>query len=81
MTIVRNALTTSNAPPNAEGFANNRVTVSSRFFEVRGRLRIDRTVIEERSVVQRDNLEVKVLLRERGVVDPTALTRAATAQR
>jgi len=45
--------------------------VASRFFEVRGRLRLDQTVVQERSVVQREGLEVRVLWRERGV--PPAL--------
>lgn len=40
-------------------------SVASRFFEVRGRLRLERLVIEERSLVQRDNGQVRVLLRER----------------
>ena len=35
-------------------------------FEVRGRLRLDQTTVEERSVLQRDGLDVKVLWRERG---------------
>jgi general secretion pathway protein K len=68
-----------NTGPGAEAFTDNRVSVASRFFEVRGRLRLDKMVIEERSVVQRDGLEVRVLQRERGVVDPTALSRAAAA--
>lgn len=37
----------------------------SRFFEVRGRLRLDRHVVEERSLVVRNNLIVQVLWRER----------------
>lgn len=41
-------------------------SVSSRFFEVQGRLRLDQTVIEERSVVQREGLIVKTLWRDRG---------------
>lgn len=43
--------------------------VASRFFEVRGRLRLEQTVVEERSVVQRDGLEVRTLWRDRGVLD------------
>ena len=42
--------------------------VSSRFFEVRGRLRMDQAVVEEHSVVQRDGLDVKTLWRDRGSV-------------
>ena len=41
-------------------------SVSSRFFEVRGRLRLDQSIVEEHSVVQRDGLEVKTLWRDRG---------------
>lgn len=57
------------------------VGIASRFFEVRGRLRLGSTVVEERSVVQRDGIEVRTLLRERGVVDPTALSQAASNTR
>ncbi len=42
-------------------------SVASRFFEVRGRLRLDQTTVQERSVVQRDGLDVKTLWRERGI--------------
>lgn len=41
-------------------------SVGSRFFEVRGRLRLDQAVVEELSVVQREGLEVKTLWRDRG---------------
>ena len=51
-------------------------SVSSRFFEVQGRLRLDQTVVEERSVVQREGLIVKTLWRDRGAL--TAPTLAAT---
>jgi general secretion pathway protein K len=44
-------------------------SVASRFFEVRGRLRLDQTTVQERSVVQRDGLDVKALWRDRGVVE------------
>jgi general secretion pathway protein K len=49
--------------------SDTRHSVVSRFFEVRGRLRLDQLVVEERSVLQRDGLEVKTLWRERGVLD------------
>jgi len=39
--------------------------VRSQFFEVRGRLRLDDVVIEERSLVVRSNLDVRVAWRER----------------
>jgi general secretion pathway protein K len=48
-------------------------SVSSRFFEVRGQLRLESTVVQELSVVQRDGMEVKVLWRERGVASPEAV--------
>jgi general secretion pathway protein K len=56
-------------------------SVATRFFEVRGRLRIDNIVVEERSVVQRDGLDVKTLSRERGVptLPAAALSVAAAA--
>jgi general secretion pathway protein K len=37
----------------------------SRYFEVRGRLRLDDAVVEERSLVVRNNLDVRVSWRER----------------
>ena len=40
--------------------------VGTRFFEVEGRLRIDRTWIEEHSLLQRDGIEVRLVWRERG---------------
>jgi general secretion pathway protein K len=44
--------------------------VASTFFEVRARLRLDQLVVEERSVIQRSGLDVKVLQRERGPAGP-----------
>jgi general secretion pathway protein K len=46
-------------------FPDTRFAVASRFFEVRGRLRSDGTVVEERSLVRRDSLDVRVVWRER----------------
>ena len=46
---------------------NEQHGVSTRFFEVKGRLRMGETVIEERSLVQREGLNnITVLRRERG---------------
>jgi general secretion pathway protein K len=58
-------------------FAEGRHSVTSRFFEVRGRLRLDQTVVQERSVLQRDGLSVRTLWRDRGVVTdwPAAAAR------
>lgn len=50
------------------GFNEGDHSVGTRFFEVRGRLRIARLVLEERSLVQRNGLDVVVLARERGSV-------------
>jgi general secretion pathway protein K len=41
-------------------------SVSSRFFEVRGRLRLDQLTVVSRSQVQRDGLQVKTLWRDHG---------------
>jgi general secretion pathway protein K len=42
-------------------------SVSSRFFEIQGKLQVDKTTVQEQSVVQRDGLEVRTLGRKRGV--------------
>lgn len=53
--------------PDAAGDLNEaQHSVNSRFFEVLGRLRLDQTVVDERSVVQRDGINVKTLWRDRG---------------
>jgi general secretion pathway protein K len=53
--------------PDAAGDLNDNLhSVNSRFFEVHGRLRLDQTVVDERSVVQRDGISVKTLWRDRG---------------
>lgn len=52
-------------------------SVSSRMFEVYGRLRIDKTVIQELSLVERQNLNVTALYRERSAfVDNPAVAQA-----
>lgn len=57
-------------PAQAGLFNEGQHSVASRYFEVTGRLRLadgeQSTVVIERSVVQRDGLDVKVLWRERG---------------
>ncbi|GAB2603423.1 hypothetical protein GCM10027034_40670 [Ramlibacter solisilvae] len=56
--------------------------VSSSFFEVRARLRLDQLVVEERAVLQRVNRnDVRVIQRERVVVDPNAPAQLAAARR
>ena len=51
------------------------VGVASSFFEVHGRLRLDKLVLDERSILQRSGTSVKTLQRERGVADATALSQ------
>jgi general secretion pathway protein K len=60
--------------------ALDNVDVRSDFFEIRARLRLDALTVEERSVVYRNNHQVSVIRRERGVVDPTAMTRIAAGR-
>lgn len=57
------------------------VGVSSRYFEVRGRLRLDRMVFQVRTWVERDQLDVKPLQQQRGVLEAPPLLAAATASR
>ncbi len=53
-------------------------SVSSRYFEVRGLLRLDDLVVQERSLVVREGLDIKTLWRERVALPPSLLsTRAA----
>ena len=65
-------------PQHAAALQAGTVGVSSQFFEVRGQLRIDRQVVEERSLVQRNGLEVRMLQRQRGVLDPRAQAQDQT---
>ncbi|MBK6592239.1 MAG: type II secretion system minor pseudopilin GspK [Burkholderiales bacterium] len=43
---------------------------SSSFFEIQGRLRLQQTVVEERSLVQRKGMDMKTLWRDRGAQPP-----------
>jgi len=45
---------------------NDTHSVNTRYFEVRGRLRMPQTTLQERSLVQRDGQDLKVLWRESG---------------
>ena len=56
----------------ASAFSPDNVRVGSRFFESRGRLRLGKVVIEERSVLRRDQAEVIAVQRERGVIEAPA---------
>jgi len=46
--------------------------VASRFFEVTGTLRVGQNTVQEQSVLQRDGMVVKVLIRTRGALAPTS---------
>lgn len=59
-------------------FDEGRHSVVSRFFEVRGRLRLDQVIVQERSVLQRDGLNVRTLWRDRGVVTDVAVPMPAS---
>lgn len=43
-------------------------SIASRYFEVRGRLRLAQTIVQERSLVERNGLDVKTLWRERATL-------------
>ena len=58
-------------------FSEGRHAVASRFFEVRGRLRLDQITQEERSVVQREALNMRVLWRSRDVLAASELAAQA----
>ena len=47
-------------------FNSTQHSVATRFFEVQGRLRLDNAWVEEHSLLQRDNLERRIVWRERG---------------
>jgi general secretion pathway protein K len=53
-------------PTIADQFSDGQLSVATRYFEVIGALRIDDTTVQERSLVQRDGIEVRTLWRERG---------------
>lgn len=67
-------------PQHTAAMSEGTAGVNTRFFEVRGRLRMDRLVIEERSLLQRDGLNVTTLWRERGVIDPAAIAQAGASR-
>lgn len=52
----------------AAEFSEAQHSVSTRFFEVHGQLRVEQTMVQEVSLVQRNGLDVKTLRRQRGVV-------------
>lgn len=56
-------------------FTEGQHSVSTRFFEVHGKLRLDNTWVEERSLLQRDGIAVRTLWRDRGAGTTTALSK------
>ena len=62
-------------PALGDAGVSSQLAVNSRFFEVRGRVRLDRGVVEEVSVVQRDGVNVRTLKRERGPAPDSAPAR------
>jgi general secretion pathway protein K len=70
-------LTTLSEASKIAGTAGARFTeaehgVASRFFEVRGILQVEQTLVQEQSLVQRNGMEVKMLARKRGALAPGA---------
>lgn len=57
-------------PPESAALAPGRFSVGTRFFEVRGRLRMEHLMVEEHSLVLRNGMEVTILWRERARLDP-----------
>ena len=53
-------------------FTESEHSIATRFFEVRGILQVEQTLVQEQSVVQRDGMDVKTLGRKRGVLAPGA---------
>lgn len=64
----------------AGSFAGATVDYRSRYFEVRGRLRLDDVVIEQRSVVRRDGANVYTIQRENGALQAADAAQPAPAR-
>jgi general secretion pathway protein K len=77
---VQQALQAIGVSGNAYTEVSKYVDVKSDYFEVRARLRLDPLMVEERSIVHRVDRNVTVMRRERGVVDPTAMSRMAAGR-
>ena len=59
-------------PDSAVSFFEGQHSVSTRFFEVRGKLRLDQLTVSERSLVQRDGRNVRTLWRAREALIETS---------
>ncbi len=59
---------------NAEAkFNDAQHSAKSNFFEVRGQLRLGQTTVQQQSVVQRNDMDVNILSRQRGVLSSAAV--------
>jgi general secretion pathway protein K len=67
-------------PQHAAAIMEGTVGFTTQYFEVRGRLRMDRLVVEERSLLHRDGMNVTTVWRERGVIDPAAIAQAGASR-
>jgi general secretion pathway protein K len=65
------ALVQQNSPQFVEG----QHSVATKYFEVLGRLRLDRTWVEEHSLLQREGIDVRIVWRERGAGATAAAAR------
>lgn len=63
-------------PPESGVLNPGEVGVGTRFFEIRGRLRLQDTEVFEQSLVQRNGMTVTTVWRERGVAGPPASAAA-----
>jgi len=65
-------------PPGTAALGAAQFSVGTRFFDVRGRLRMEQLVVEERSLLQRNGMNIAILWRERAT---TADALAAPTRR
>ena len=65
------AALTPQLPPDSAALVPGRFSVGTRFFDVRGRLRMEQLIVEERSLLLRNGMEVSILWRERARAEPT----------
>lgn len=56
----------------ASAISDKQHSVSTRYFDVYGKLQVDQVVVRARSIVQRDGMEVRTVTRRRGVISPGA---------
>jgi general secretion pathway protein K len=61
--------------PGTTAAAAQQAGFATSYFEVRGRIRIDDVVVQERSIVKRVGRDTATLVRERGVLAPAAVPR------